>query len=245
MRIPTGRKSPANAAGFTLLELLVSAAMIGVIMMIMLTATSTSMAIWRNSERAIAVDREARNAMSLIADDFSNMLPVATNAPSHLQPVFYTDAEEVPGGDQPDGQGQVFIEALVLRPRDYQANGSGNNGDLCYVRYRYRNEKIERAVADSKATYDALRDGKTPITDNYEVLSDNAPKLFVFPYQANGKEARSGEPVVFYSLAIKSLEEDEARNLEKGIELKERGTSSELLSSMQYFSAFYEVPRPN
>lgn len=232
-------RSLAAAAGFTLLELLVSAAMIGVIMMIMLTATSTSMAIWRNSERAIAVDREGRNAISLISDDFANMLPVSESAPDYLQPKLAVWKD------------LVFAEFFVLRPRDYQVAGAGNDGDVCYVRYRYRDQKIERALADSAESFAALKSKKAPAPAEFEVLSENLPEFQIIAYDELGadlkpeKNAEDVKQVRFVGLSLGALDQDEARNAEQGVKLKESGTSSELLSSKQYFSNFYTVPRPD
>lgn len=226
------------AAGFTLLELLVSAAMIGVIMMIMLTATTTSMAIWRNSERAIAVDREGRNAMTLISDDFANMLPVSANAPDYLQPQLAVWKDF------------VFAEFFVLRPRDYQAEGGGNEGDVCYVRYRYRDNRIERAVADSAETFEAMKEGKAPVPSEFEILSENLPQFSFDTYDELGerlepeKNAGDKKLVRFAGVSLGSVEDDEARNTAEGVELKTRGTTVELLSSKQYFSTFFEIPRP-
>ena len=234
--------SVAAVAGFTLLELLVSAAMIGVIMMIMLTATSTSMAIWRNSERAIAVDREGRNAITLMADDFANMLPVAENAPDYMQPQL---------GVWND---YVFAEFFVLRPRDYQKEGAGNDGDVCYVRYRYKDQKIERAASDSEETFGAIKNGGVPKPANFEILSENLPRFSINTYNSLGERLdpenkKDHRKLVRYAgISLGSIDENEARNLEKGVELKDglddEGTSAELLSSIQNFSNFFEIARP-
>jgi len=224
-------------SGFTLLELLVSAAMIGVIMMIMLTATSTSMAIWRNSERAIAVDREGRNAISLISDDFASMLPVAENAPDYLQPKLAVWKD------------LVFAEFFVLRPRDYQVAGAGNDGDVCYVRYRYRNKKIERAIADSADTFEALQAGVAPSPPNFEILSENLPNFSISVFDERGESLdpennpQDVKRARFAGLSLGSVDVDEVRNLDKGVTLRERETGSESVSSKQYFSVFYNIPR--
>jgi prepilin-type N-terminal cleavage/methylation domain-containing protein len=239
MNFPGSHGKVLPAGGFTLLELLVSAALIGVIMMIMLTATSTSMAIWRNSERAISVDREGRNAVALISDDMANMLGVSESAPDYLQPQIAVWKD------------LVFLEFFVLRPRDYQAEGNGNDGDLCYVRYRYRDRRIERAMVDSAETFAAIANSQRPATgeDDFEVLSENLPNFTVSTYDGQGNrlnpEGNSDDikKVRFTGLSLGALDADEATNREKGVELRSTGTTSELLSSMQYFSTFFEIPR--
>jgi prepilin-type N-terminal cleavage/methylation domain-containing protein len=225
-------------AGFTLLEVMVSAALIAVVMTIMLMATTTSMAVWRNSERSIAVDSEGRNAVALLSDDFASMLAIPENAPDHLQPQIAVWKD------------LVFAEFFVLRPGDYQAPGANNKGDLCYVRYRYRDNKIERAVADSSATYEALREQRRPETPVYELVAANMPGFRVAAYDELGRDLDpEGDPTDisrarFAALSLDTIDYDEARNRERGINLRDRGTGFGTLSSLQYFSTFFEVPRP-
>lgn len=226
------------AAGFTLMELMVSSALIGIVMMILLTATTGSMSIWRSSERAIAVDREGRNALALISDDLANMIPVSSDSPEHMQPRFAVWND------------QVFMEFLVLRPLDYQDEAAGNVGDICYVRYRYRDNRIERATADSAATFAALRERERPLADNFEVLSENLPSFWISTYGVDGNKlnpegtASDIPNVHMVDLSLGAVDMDEMQNRRGGINARETGTSLELLSSMQYFSIFAHVPRP-
>jgi len=237
-------QSPKNrlrSQGFTLVELLVSAVLIGVVMMIMLMATSTSMGIWRSSERAISVDREGRNALAVIADDFANMLPVSSNAPDFMQPRIGLAG------------GPVFIECFVLRPRDYQNEAEPNDGDVCFVRYRYQDGRIQRAVVDSVATFEAMRNGQTPVSQeaDYEVLSENLPQFNINAYDELGVDLANAQNnmqdrrrVRFVGMSLQSLDADEARNRELGINLRTSGAAAGQLSSQKYFSSFFEVPRP-
>lgn len=237
MKKPCAPSLPSSR-GFTLLELLVSSALIGVVMMILLVTTTGSLNIWRNSEDAIAVDREGRNAMSLMADDLAAMLPVSAGAPEYLLPRFATWDD------------LVFMEFLVLRPRDYQAAGGGNYGDLCYVRYRYRDDKIERATADSAETFAALAQQTRPAPDNFEVLSENLPGFFIGAYGADGRRLNpEGNPsdiraTHLIDLSLSSVDRDEMEARRRGVQAPDRGTSLEMLSSMQYFSMFAHIPRP-
>lgn len=206
--------------------------------MILLMTTTGSITIWRSSENAIAVDREGRNALALMSDDLANMLPVAADAPEYMLPRFavWNDL--------------VFMEFLVLRPLDYQVADAGNNGDLCYVRYRYRDNKIERATVDSAETFAALRQQRRPAAENFEVLSENLPRFHIATYGVDGRklnpEGNAGDiravHLVDVSLGAVDPKEMEARRM--GIEARTQGTSLEMLSSMQYFSTFAHIPRP-
>ena len=226
------------AAGFTLLELLVSSALIGIIMMILLMTTTGSISIWRGAENAIAVDREGRNALALISDDISNMLPVASDAPAFMQPQF---------GVWDD---LVFMEFLVVRPQDYQNSGGGNVGDVCYVRYRYIDEKIERATADSAATFAALQNQTRPAATEFEVLAQNLPTFFIATFGADGRklnpEGNSADipAVQTIDVSLAAVDMDEMESRQRGVNARTQGTSMELLSSMQYFSIFFHIPRP-
>jgi prepilin-type N-terminal cleavage/methylation domain-containing protein len=226
------------AAGFTLLELLVSSALIGIIMLILLMTTTGSISIWRGSENAIAVDREGRNALALISDDISNMLPVASDAPEFMQPRFgvWNDL--------------VFMEFLVVRPQDYQDSAGGNVGDVCYVRYRYTDQKIERATADSAATFSALQDQSRPAPTGFEVLAQNLPTFYIAAFGADGRRlnpegnAADIPAVKTIDISLAAVDMDEMESRQRGINARNEGTSMELLSSMQYFSIFFHIPRP-
>lgn len=228
----------SRCGAFTLIELMVSSALLGLIMFVLLAATSTSLGLWRNSEKGIAVDREGRNALMLISDDLANMLPVASDAPDSLQPRFAVWDD------------LVFMEFLVRRPRDYQDQKGGNTGDICYVRYRYRDNKIERASMDSVATLEALRDEKRPDPDNFEILADNLPSFFIGAFDSDGirlnpeGSAADIRAVRTVDVSLASLDAAEMESRRSGASLRDRGTSLELLSSMKYFSVFAQVPRP-
>ena len=214
----------ALSGGFTLIELMVSSAVIAVVMMILLSATSASLGMWRGSEQRISVDREARNGMAIIADDLANILP--TRSGSLLQPTFKK-------------QGNDFVMAFpVLRPFDYQEPNAGNFGDICYVHYRYVNseKKIYRSHADSKATFDAIKSGSVPPASSYEVLADNVVFLEYNTYDARGEESSDAYSV---SLGIGVVDKQERENRERNppINLPESKTTE------RYFSLYASIPR--
>lgn len=149
---------------FTLLELLVSSAILGLVMFVMLAAVDTGMRLWKTAEDKIKVDREARTALSQISQDLQSMINPALPTP---QPVF----------QMPDDADGKFMEFLVLKPREYQdqTEAAKNVGDVCYVRYRLENNKIYRAFADSEPTFEALRNNRFPGGDDVieEILAIN------------------------------------------------------------------------
>lgn len=212
------------SGGFTLIELLVSSAVIAVVMMVLLSATSASLGIWRSSEQRISVDREARNGMAIIADDMANMLP--SQSGSSLQPVFKKE-------------GNDFVMAFpVLRPMDYQESNTGNAGDVCYVHYRYVNSEkiIYRSHADSKATFDAIKNNSVPTASSYEILAENVVFLEYNTYNAVGEESSD---VYSVSLGIGVVDRQERENRERNppINLPDSKTTE------RYFSLYASIPR--
>jgi prepilin-type N-terminal cleavage/methylation domain-containing protein len=55
------------ASGFTLIEVMVSAAILAIVLAVMFSALSTSMSLWRNTDNKIVADREARAVELLLA----------------------------------------------------------------------------------------------------------------------------------------------------------------------------------
>jgi prepilin-type N-terminal cleavage/methylation domain-containing protein len=209
--------------GFTLLELMVSSALIGIMMMVLLSATSAGLGLWRGSEQRIAVGREGRNALFLMADDLDNILVLPAPAP---QPRF---------GHWED---YVFMEFPVLRPRDYQDPAQANSGDVCYVRYRYNydEKRLSRSHVDSLDTLAALRDGTTPPPGAFEVLADHVTDLTVNTYDQDGQRTTEPARVRTVALSVGVVDKHEAANLERGLSLPESK------SSKQYFSVNASVP---
>lgn len=212
-----------NSRGFTLLELMVSTAVIGIMMMVLLSATSAGLGIWRTSEQRISVDREGRNAIALMSEDMDNMLVLPAPAP---QPRFN------------HWDNNVFMEFPVLRPRDYQDPVQANNGDVCYVRYRYSydDKQLSRSHVDSLDTFAALSAGNAPSPTDYEVLADYVTGVTVNTYDANGSRTAEPSSVRTVSLSIEVMDRQEVLNLERGLTLPEGK------SSKQYFSVNAAVP---
>lgn len=223
MKAPSPISSGSPRGGFTLIELLVSSAIIGVMMMILLSATSASLGMWRGAERRIAVDREGRTGMALMADDLANMM-VMTAVPPEFTP--------------PDANG-VFMQFPVLRPLDYQEQGAANVGDVCYVFYRYDSgqKKILRSHVDSKATFDSVKLGSAPAASGYELLADNVTEVNVNTYDEQGKSGTIATNTNSVNLSIGVVDRQEMENINREISIPDGKTSK------QYFSVTFAVPK--
>jgi prepilin-type N-terminal cleavage/methylation domain-containing protein len=115
------RRSAAVRAGFSLLEVLVASAILGVVMMVVLSTLTASLALWRNTESKSLADREGRASKLLLAQDLANV--VMPSAPA-LWPRLVTNT----------GASAVHLQFLTAVAADYYS-GSGNPGDVCYVEY--------------------------------------------------------------------------------------------------------------
>ena len=122
-------KRPRNisgAAAFTLLELLVSMAVMAIVLAVMFVALSTSMSLWRNTDSKIASDREARAVEFLLARDLGNaVVPAQTN--------FWPKTLAVSSPDGPSGARDYYLGFLTLASAEMQSAGAV--GDICYAEY--------------------------------------------------------------------------------------------------------------
>jgi prepilin-type N-terminal cleavage/methylation domain-containing protein len=227
-------KAYSDNSAFTLLELLVSSAIIGLMMMVLLTAASTSLGVWRGAENRISVDREGRNGMALIADDLANM--VALSAPASLQ-AFYSGS-----ATNNSWNNGVFMEFPVLRPADYQEQGGANSGDVCYVRYRYDTGKkqILRSHVDSKVAFDSIKTGSAPPASGYEILAENVVEISVNTYGTNGASTSAQASISSVNLSIGVVDRQERENLTTNPPI----TLPDSKTSKQFFSVNFAVPRP-
>jgi hypothetical protein len=176
--MPTFRNKHIFAKAFTILELLVSCAILGIVMFVMLAAVDTGMRLWKTTEDKIQIDREGRIALSQISQDLKNMINPPSPTP---QAVFINMPKD----------GEIFMRFLVLKPTDYQskeAEAPGNVGDVCYVQYRLQDQKILRGFVDSQATFEALKNGNFPTvgTDVEELLAVNVKRVVVKTQDING-----------------------------------------------------------
>ncbi len=120
-------------SAFSLLEILVASAVLSVVMMVMLSVLTTSLALWRNTEAKALADREARATQLTLAQDLGNVVMPAS---PDLWP--RTNNE--------------YLQFLVSKPADYRPE---TPGDVYFVQYWFDRTvgKLQRAILDAEATY--------------------------------------------------------------------------------------------
>ncbi len=153
-----------SRAGFSLIEVLVASAVLGIVMTILLGTLTTSLGIWRNTEGKVAADREARAAELLMMQDLSGVVMPAN---PDLWPRVITNS------------GVVALRFLTTKPQEYQSSGAGNTGDVCFVEYTLSPDKdaLLRRFLGSAETYNSIISGGAfpPSTDpsRSQVLATN------------------------------------------------------------------------
>ena len=162
-RAPDGPRRRLSAA-FTLIEVLVSSAVMAIVLAVMFSALSTSMSLWRNTDNKIISDREARAAHLMIRRDLASVVvPAAAN----LWPRLVTN------------QGTIFLQFLTAAPSDAQPAAAGNVGDVCYVEYSIPREtdKVMRFTFGSEETFNSIIRSNSfrssPVTNRAQILAAN------------------------------------------------------------------------
>jgi hypothetical protein len=192
-------------AAFSILEVLVASAIMGIVMFVLVSTANTTLQLWRVSSEKIAVDREGRSGLALLAWDLQNIVQPTNLA---LRPWIYTNI--VVNGSAPI----PILSFLTRKPADYQ-HPSDDLGDVCYVEYRYTNYSITRAFVGSSNTFSAIRSGAFPtnFATNFETLATNVwrIKLWGLPstnaniaYGSTGQQSAAGESLraIEYRLGI-------------------------------------------
>jgi prepilin-type N-terminal cleavage/methylation domain-containing protein len=153
------------SAAFTLIEVLVSSAVMAIVLAVMFSALSTSMSLWRNTDNKIISDREARAAHLMLRRDLASVVvPAAAN----LWPRLLTNDET------------VFLQFLTAAPSDAQPAAAGNVGDVCYVEYSFPRgtDKVMRFTFGSEDTFNSIIRGaagfrSSPVTNGAQILAAN------------------------------------------------------------------------
>jgi len=168
------------SSGFTLIEILVGAAILSVVIAVLLAILSTSMTTWGVTSGQIEVDREGRSGHFLLMQDIDNVvMPLSTN----LWP------QVVSSG------GRATLRFLTTKPLDYQNPQQGDVGDVCYVEYSLGDEgnSLLRNFRPSKWTYEnILLSGRFPGIGSLgsgELLSTNLLRDF--------RDALRSRPVLY------------------------------------------------
>ena len=163
-RAPDGPRRRLSAA-FTLIEVLVSSAVMAIVLAVMFSALSTSMSLWRNTDNKIISDREARAAHLMIRRDLASVVvPAATN----LWPRLVANDDKT-----------IFLQFLTAAPSDAQPAAAGNVGDVCYVEYSIPRgtDKVMRFTLGSEETFVSIIRSNSfrssPDTNRAQILAAN------------------------------------------------------------------------
>lgn len=154
----TEKPRSVSTAGFTLLEVLVASAVLAIVLVIMFSALSTSMSLWRNTDSKIAADREARAVELLLARDLANVVMPAS---ANLWPRLATNRS---------GRDNVYyLKFLTAAPGAMQSGAGTEPGDVCYVEYAVLpstngpGREVRRLFWPSRQTFsDVIRAGAFP-----------------------------------------------------------------------------------
>ena len=153
------------SAAFTLIEVLVSSAVMAIVLAVMFSARSTSMSLGRNTDNKIISDREARAAHLMLRRDLASVVvPAAAN----LWPRLATN------------NGTVFLQFLTASPSDAQPSDAPNVGDVCYVEYSIPRgtDKVMRFALGSEETFQSIIQGgagfrSSPETNSAQIVAAN------------------------------------------------------------------------
>jgi len=160
------------APGFTLIEVLVSSAVLSIVIAVMFSALSTSMSLWRNTDNKIVADREARAVNFLLSRDLANVvMPASTN----LWPRIVTS--------RIGRESVYYLKFLTVTPAGGQSAAGAEPGDVCYVEYAVLpstngpGREMRRLFWPSRRTYtEVLTSGALPGlqgADQFESLGLN------------------------------------------------------------------------
>jgi prepilin-type N-terminal cleavage/methylation domain-containing protein len=140
-----------SRSAFTLLEVLVTCAVLGLLLAILLSIFSASLTLWRDTDSKIYADREARAARLQISQDLSNAI-LPSNSTTTLWPQVTTQGNA------------VYLQFLTKADANYQTE-EGDSGDICFVEYAINSDSktLTRRFLGSQRTYnDILLTGRFP-----------------------------------------------------------------------------------
>jgi len=191
--------SVKNASAFTMLELLVSMAVLSLLVVLLLSMVDNATKMWRQSENRVDAYREARAALNLMASDLASIYSSTntnlfrTNALGiTLSPAKISTASS--GGNGTDAI--FFITALPTKAQDPDSNKS----DLCEVGYylswsstsvlpndKNRSQNLHRFFRSSDTTFEGLKNNaqifQSPVPGGgEEVLAKNITGFKVTAY---------------------------------------------------------------
>ncbi len=182
--------NPANplilskkTTAFTILEILVAVAVLGMLLVLLLNILQSATGLWRGVENRAETYREARAAMQVISRDLNNLLP-STNTNHFL---FSTNQlaflATMPRDSQlPDSLGDLCAVGYLFA-YDNKSPVAGDNGRQSYNLYRYFIESNETFTNLSQSS-DLFPDFNA--STNSEILARNVVAFNVSYFTVNG-----------------------------------------------------------
>ncbi|MBU3664495.1 MAG: prepilin-type N-terminal cleavage/methylation domain-containing protein [Chthoniobacterales bacterium] len=142
------RPHDASSEAFSLVEVLVASAVMGILMMILLGTMGATLSLWRTGERKISADREGRALQLMLMQDLRNV--VMPRSPALWPRVVSNGAN-------------IHLQFLALLPTDYQTNPS-DAGDICFIDYALvpGERRLMRSFKGSAETLAVLQAGSFP-----------------------------------------------------------------------------------
>lgn len=146
-------------AGFTLVELLVSSAVLAIVLAILLGTMTASLGIWRTTGGAAAADREGRSANILLLNELRSA--VVPQGVPELWPKVASNG--------------TYLGFLTRKPAGYQDIEDGEVGQVCFVEYLVESNALKRRFVGSRETRDAMVQQQLPTnsTNKFHVLATN------------------------------------------------------------------------
>jgi prepilin-type N-terminal cleavage/methylation domain-containing protein len=179
----------AARGGFTIVELLVSSAVLAIVLSVMFAALSTGLSLWRNTDNKILADREARAIELVLMRDLANIVMPAS---SNLWPRIDVARR---GTTQ-------YLKFLTTVPAELQGAAGAQSGDVCYVEYAVvaatnlgttnaaaAGSELRRFFLSSSRTFtDVIRSNAFPMTN--EATNTNFLSLGINLLPSNSIAAR-------------------------------------------------------
>jgi hypothetical protein len=179
----------------------------GIVLFVLVSTANTSLQLWRGASEKIAVDREGRSGMALLAWDLENIVVPTWPLP---RTVVTAGADSFPSlaGFSPlqqsnfaiftnlmprvqtainDPGNTLRLAFLTLKPLDYQNNTNQDLGDICYVEYHFISNALWRGFASSSNTFAAISQSNRPPVippSSRELLATNLFKFKVWGHSA-------------------------------------------------------------
>jgi prepilin-type N-terminal cleavage/methylation domain-containing protein len=248
MKFLWGKDGNSASRGFTLLEIMVSMAILAILIVILSTMVDSSAKLWRQSENRVDSFREARAALNLIASDMQSIAFPKESNPK--QPRFFAlnSGAELPGSasQSPEASSLFFLSALPTSEQQADENKS----DLCTIGYflaydsptlnqKDKSLNLYRFFRSSDKTDVVLR-GQDPIAANFttgpsgeEVLARNIVGFKIRGYIVDAITGTvtdypdaTGTPPSYLDIELTAVNNEAAHHLDSKAKLTDQGSST-------------------